>query len=121
MKSKQSFLFISDTPWIKKGDDNFYVGMGAWDGAESTLYEMRNLDADIGLYRDDGLLVAECSPRNIEKLKKEICAIFHSHRFKITIDANRKQDNFLDITLNLEKEISNLTSSLETPPSIRGV
>ena len=71
--------------------------MGAWDGTETTdlvglfmLYEMRNLYADIGLYRDDGLLVAECSPRNIEKLKKEICAIFHSNGFKITIDANRK-------------------------------
>ena len=56
------------------------------------------------MYRDDGLLAAECSLRNIEKLKQEICAIFHSHRFKITIDANRKQVNFLDITLNLEKE-----------------
>ena len=28
MKSKQSFLFIGDTPWVKKGDDNFDVGMG---------------------------------------------------------------------------------------------
>ena len=43
-------------------------------------------------------------PRNIEKLKQEICAIFHSHGFKLTIDANRKQVNFLDITLNLENE-----------------
>ena len=56
------------------------------------------------MYRDDGLLAAECSLRNIEKLKQEICAIFHSHGFKITIDANRKQVNFLDITLNLEKD-----------------
>ena len=111
IKSKQSFLYIGDTPWVKKGEANFDIGMGAWDGAESTdligllmLWEMRNLDADIGLYRDDGLLVAECSPRNIEKLKQEICAIFHTNGFKLTIDANRKLVNFLDVTLNLEND-----------------
>ena len=46
-------MFIGDTPWVKKGENNFDVAMGAWDGAESTdlvglfmLYEMRNLEAD---------------------------------------------------------------------------
>ena len=109
MKSKQSFFYIGDTPWVKKGESNFDIGMGTWDGAESTdligllmLWEMRNLHADIGIYRDDGLLAAECSPRNIEKLKQEICSIFNANGFKITIDANRKIVNFLDVTLNLE-------------------
>ena len=110
MKSKQSFLYVGDTPWVKKGGENFDNGMGAWDGAECSdliglfmLSRLNNLDADIGLYRDDGLLAAESSPRNIEKLKQQISTIFNGHGFKITIDANRKQVNFLDVTLNLEK------------------
>ena len=82
--------------------------MGAWDGAECTdlvgllmLWELKNLNADIGIYRDDGLLAAECSPRNMEKIKQEISSIFQVNGFKITIDANRKVVNFLDVTLNL--------------------
>ena len=49
---------------------------------------MKNLDADLGLYRDDGLLVTENSPRNVEQLKQEITAIYQAHSLKITIDAN---------------------------------
>ena len=109
IKSKQSFLYTGDTPWVKKGDVNFDIGMGAWDGAESTdlvglfmLWEMRNLQADTILYRDDGLIAADCTPQNVEKLKQDILKIFHTHGFKILIDANRKSVNFLDVTLNLE-------------------
>ena len=125
LKSKQSFLYIGETPWVKKGNENFDVGMGAWDGAETTdlvglflLSKMQNLDADLGLYRDDGLLVTENSPRNIEKLKQKITAIYQAQGLNITIDANRKQVNFLDLTLNLENKILNRTSILETLPSM---
>ena len=34
-KAKKSFLFTGKTPWVKKGDVNFDVGMGAFDGAET--------------------------------------------------------------------------------------
>ena len=44
----------------------------------------------------------ECSPQNVEKIKQEIIKIFHSHGFKLEIDANRKVVNFLDVTINLE-------------------
>ena len=111
LKSKQSLLYTRNTPWVKKGNENFDVGMGSWDGAETTdleglflLSQLEKLEADIGLYRYDGLLAAENSPRNIEKLKQEISTIFNSNGFKITIDANMKQVNFLDVTLNLEKQ-----------------
>ena len=57
---------------------------------------MQNLDADLGLYRDDGLLVIENSAKNVEKLKQEITVI--------TIEANRKKVNYLDVTLNVEKQ-----------------
>ena len=35
MQSKKSYLYTGSTPWVKKGDQNFDIGMGAYDGAES--------------------------------------------------------------------------------------
>ena len=35
IESKKSFLYTGDTVWVKKGEINFDVGMGAWDGAET--------------------------------------------------------------------------------------
>ena len=34
-ESKKSFLFTGETPWVKKGEHNFDVAMGAFDGAET--------------------------------------------------------------------------------------
>ena len=34
-------------------------------------------------------------------MKKDLCGIIKQHRLRITIDANKKTFNFLDITLNL--------------------
>ena len=59
----------------------------------------------IGLYRDDGLAASPARPRQVEMLKKKICKIFSAHNLKVTIEANLKVVNFLDITLDLEREI----------------
>ena len=69
------------------------------------LSELEKLEANMGVYRDDGLLEANCLPREIEKLKQDIISIYQSNGFRISIDANRKQVNFLDVTLDLENEI----------------
>ena len=53
------------------------------------------------LYRDDGLAVCKATPKQIEKTKQEVCEIFKSNGLKITIEANKKTINFLDVTLNL--------------------
>ena len=55
----------------------------------------------IGLYRDDGLAVSTATPRQIEILKKKICRIFERNGLQVTIEANTKVVNFLDITLDL--------------------
>ena len=111
LKSKESFLFTGDIPWVKKGPHNFDVGMGAWDGAESSdliglfmLSELEKLEANIGVYRDDGLLEAISSPREIEKLKQDIISIYQSNGLRISIDANRKQVNFWDVTLDFKNK-----------------
>jgi len=41
------------------------------------------------------------SPRQAEQIKKDLCNILGKHGLKITIEANKKIVNFLDVTLNL--------------------
>ena len=57
---------------------------------------------DIGLYRDDGLAVFnDTSGSQAERNKKDITRIFKKHGLKISIKANLKVVNFLDVTFNL--------------------
>ena len=57
---------------------------------------------DICLYRDDGLPAFNKTPREIENIKEHICKTFSDHSLKITIEANKKCVNYLDITLDLK-------------------
>ena len=64
-------------PWVKKGEVNFDVGMGAFHGAQvfelvglfllNLLKGLPNFEAI--LYRDDGLGVTSSTPRLQEKLR----------------------------------------------------
>ena len=56
---------------------------------------------EVGLYRDDGIAVCKATPREIEKTKQEVCNVFKSNGLKITIEANKKVVNFLDVTFDL--------------------
>ena len=58
---------------------------------------------EVGLYRDDGLAICKAIAKEIEKNKREVCQVFKSNGFKITIEANKKVVNFLDVTFNLAK------------------
>ncbi|KAJ8033340.1 hypothetical protein HOLleu_23545 [Holothuria leucospilota] len=82
-----------------------------YDGAETCelvgthiLSQLQHLGINIGLYPDDGLAVAHKTPRQTEFFKKEICRIFKENNLKITIEANLKTVNFLDISMDLRKE-----------------
>ena len=111
MKAKQSLLFYRNTTWRKKtsADSLFDVTMGSFDGAETCelvgSYLLSQITAeygnDIGLYRDDGLAAFDKTPREIETIKKSICKVFSDNNLKITIEANKKCVDYLDITLNL--------------------
>ena len=52
-----------------------------------------------------GLAICKATPKEIEKKKQtnkqEVSQVFKSNGLKITIDANKKIVNFLDVTLNL--------------------
>ena len=110
LHAKKSCLFNSNQYWGKKTSANLLdVTMGSYDGAESCelvgsflLYQISEKHGkNFGLYRDDGLGVVKAIPRETEMIMKNLCSIFNKHDLKITIEANKKVVDFLDVTLNL--------------------
>ena len=114
LQAKQSLLFNNGNPWQKRNTDTLFdVTMGSYDGAETCelvgtyiLSQLKQIPygMEIGLYRDDGLAVLDQTPQKIEKIKKEICKVFAKNNLRITIEANKKVVNFLDVTLDLITE-----------------
>ena len=97
----------------KDSDGMFDVTMGSYDGAETCelvgAYLLCQLPNEIsrnqiGLYRDDGLAAFRTTARKMEQIKKSICKVFCSNHLQVTIEANKKVVNFLDVTLDLNKQ-----------------
>jgi len=98
----------------KKQESDFDDNMESYDGAEicqligiyllNLLTTERNLECNLGLYRDDWLIVCEGTPRHIELNKKKICNFLRKFNLSITIKANKKVVNFLDVTFNLTNQ-----------------
>ena len=114
VQAKKSFLYLGNTPWVKKGDVNFDNGMGSYDGAECCdliglfiLDQLTNRikELQFGSYRDDSLAVAETRPQNLEKLRQKVVKVFGEFGLNITSTANLKVVQFLDVTLDLENEV----------------
>ncbi|XP_065070331.1 uncharacterized protein LOC135695263 [Rhopilema esculentum] len=112
-KSRKTLLFNSGIPWVKKkGDKDFDVPMGCFDGAEICelvgTYILNKLNSvmgngNVGLYRDDGLgIVRNLSGPNIDQKRKKIIQIFKECGLSITIKTNLKTVDFLDIRLDLQ-------------------
>ena len=108
---RQTFLFYQNEPWAKKDTPGFDVPMGAFDSAEVCelvglyiLHKLKNLPVVAAVYRDDGLILSNLNRQQTERIKKKICEIFRGLGLKITISANKKVIDFLDVTLNLENE-----------------
>ena len=119
MHSRQALLFTQDergrkTAWTKK-NSTFDVTMGAPDGAEVCelvglflLNEVKQNfpELNFGLYRDDGLAEhRRIGGRQMEAMRQRLQALFRQHGLRTTIDPpNKIVVNFLDVTLNLEKD-----------------
>ena len=97
--ARKSLLFNKDGTWIKKGDDTLFdVTMGSFDGAEICelvgLYLLDKLSSligrkDVGLYRDDGLAAINSSSGPVlDKMRKNIIALFNNDRLLMTIETN---------------------------------
>ena len=110
LQAKRSLLYHQNSPWMKRNAENtFDVTMGSYDGVETCeligLYMLSLITPkfkdQVGLYRDDGIAVCKATPKEIEKTKQEVSNVFKSNGLKITIEANKKTVNFLDVTLDL--------------------
>ena len=106
--TKQSILCSDNKPWVKKSDIECDVRIGSWDGADICellglyiLSQLQNLNIQVGLYRDDGLGAATQCPEQVENIKKKNCQVFSDIGLKITVEANKKIVNFLDVSLDL--------------------
>ena len=114
LQCRNAILFYNEQPWVKKGNKQFDVTMGSWDGAEICelvglylLSQVHKLDTrvTIGLYRDDGLCTSLLTPRQTELFAKKLSRILKNNGLTITLETNVKNVNFLDINLDLSTGI----------------
>ena len=110
--TKMSILVNDNTSWVKKGDVNFDVTMGAWDGAEACdlvglflLSKLQHLPINVGAFRDDVLAVCSLTPFQVEKVKQEVVEVFQQYDLKVKAIANTRVANFLDVTLDLNNKV----------------
>ena len=63
-------------------------------------YDTKN----IGLYRDDGLLIFNnCSGSQMKKIKKRLQEVFKNNVLSVIIECNMKIVNYLDVSFNLNE------------------
>ena len=90
-----------------------------------------NIDKqDIGLYRDDGLIVLRnANGQKVDRARKYTIKVIKDLEFQIEIETNLREVNFLDVTFNLNsglydpyKEPSDqllyVTTSSDHPPQV---
>ena len=113
LESRKSHVVFGGSHWTKKKSPGFDVPMGGFDSAEIcdlvglfllSKLEKLNLNVKLGIYKDDGLGVTRSTPRQAEAIKKKICATFREYGLEITIEANKKSVQFLDVEFDLEME-----------------
>ena len=51
------------------------------------------------------MAASSARPRQVEILKKKICQVFEKNGLRVTIEANLKVVNFLDVTFDLNNEV----------------
>ena len=88
--------------------------MGSYDGAEICelvgLYLLNQLStvidkSSVGLYRDDGLAaINNANGPKLDRIRKDIIALFKEEGLSITIETNLIETDFLDVTFNLATE-----------------
>ena len=97
--ARKSLLFNKDGTWVKKRDKTLFdIIVGSFDGAGICelvgLYLLDKLSnfigrENVGLYRDDGLAAINSSSGPVlDKMRKNIIALFKNEGLSITIETN---------------------------------
>ena len=116
MYTKQSLLLTYGTAWTKKKIQMECL-MSQWDHTMApkraslsglTFYVslLKKLSETKLAFTEMtyGLAAFRTIARKIEQIKKSICKVFNSNHLQITIEANKKVVNFLDVTSDLNKQ-----------------
>ena len=109
-QTKKSLLYCDGEIWTKKENSQFDNAMGGYDSAEVCdlvglylLSKFNTLDIEAGLYRDDGLATYQnIPPSAIDKMRKDLHALFAKYKLRITVEHNIKMVDFLDVTFDLQ-------------------
>ena len=86
---RKTILFHNNNEWTKKGQKDFDITMGGWDGAECcelvSLYLLKEISEsgiitmqDIGMYRGDGIGVFKGSSPQLEQFKKKLLILLET-------------------------------------------
>ncbi|KAL5022732.1 hypothetical protein ScPMuIL_001887 [Solemya velum] len=82
--------------------------IGSFDGAETCelvglfiLSQLRELNIDVGLYRDDGLAISQKNTKANRAHQETNMQFSHHNSLKMTIEANKSIVDFLDVTFNI--------------------
>ena len=112
LHARRSLLYFRGSPWVKKENADFDVGMGSFDGAECCdivglflLSQLQDLGLNVGLYRDDLLATSRLTRRQNELVKQKLTRVFAANGLEIPgAEANKKSVDFLDVTLDIPSE-----------------
>ena len=110
LHAKRSLLYYKGSPWVKKENADFDVGMGSFDGAEccdivGMYLQLQDLGINVGLHRDDLLASSRLTKRQNELVKQKVSRIFAANGLEITgTETNKKSVDFLDVTLDIPSE-----------------
>ena len=112
LPATNSILYLNGEPWKKKSTDNFFdLTMGGFHGAEGCelvglflLFQLKEVNFNGGMHRDDGWGVLRGTKRENENVKMMVCEIFGRNQLKITVDVKLKVVDFLDVTLDLSRD-----------------
>ena len=106
--ARKSLLFHDGNAWVKKeGNPLFDVTIGSYDGAEVCelvgIYLLGKLapligSKNVGFHRHNGLAVIhQANGPKIDRIRKDIIALFKSEGLSITIDTNLIETDILDV------------------------
>ena len=106
-------MFHEGNAWVKKEENSLlHATMESYDGAEACelvrVYLLSKLPSlvdikNAGLYTEDGIAVIhQTNGVKMDRIRKDIIALFNSERLSDTIDTNLIETDFLDVSFKLE-------------------
>ena len=111
MNPRKPLSFSDNEIRVEKGNSNFDITIGSFDGAEvcelvglylPNILKKEFCGKNIGLYRDDGLSCFEYKSGLELKKKKKLRKIFKNNGLNITTETNLHITGYLDVTFYLK-------------------